>query len=923
MRTRTCRGWLVGTLTITLMAAGSAGSHAAEIPGADAPVPAPLDWGEIRADPDGDRQVKGAGEVDPLIAEPMAAPTAGDAARRAAWRDLKAAPGGDSRALTGRGALSSGPERLAGGADRAPAPAPQAVTCPVGALGLGTPVNGNLGASACRLPQVMIDETRGSFADQYLLETAARGRLTVTAGRQDFAPYLAVLDEQYNLLASSTSAGADAAIDILVPQGRFIVVVSAAAGGVDQGGAYTLSADLAPTPSAGNCQAAMPLTPGTPQQAALGDRDCRLFDIFTGVFRDPFVQVYTFELDEAGALALQATGGALHPLLVLADADFVPFAVSGTSGATTTQSEVHLGPGSYRLVVSSITAGQGSVALETAFTPAASDCAPEDKPLVGTIEGALAEGDCRMAYLPAGSRDQSRVDLYRVVAPQSGLMVVSLEAEGFQPALRIFNPLFETKYGPIEAPEGLDTIGAQVTAAPNTYLLAVEVAGNAAGMGNYSLTLGFQALDVDCSVETLAPTGSADGSLGLEDCSLRGAGLGNANSRVDQYRVTVAERGILSVSLNATGFSPFLAAYSDAMKYMSSVSPDQGPAELELVVYPGTYVLLATSQLPAAGNYRISTRFQRVPPPANCPIKPIGPTATVNGDLSAASCRVFDVMPGYPVQEHTDRYRLTLTQRGRVTIAQTSIELDSFLDLYDADYNYITHNDDANPPELDSEIEVLLPPGEYIIHATTVGVSTGAYRLTTRFQAEPAPDPCPIDTLLPDASRPERLATANACLALDWLAAGGGYSETPLDVYRLHLPQQGTLTLDLSALAFDPALGVFDPNWVALAANDDRSDIDLDSRLELQDWPPGFYLVVATTSDGDGGDYLLETAFEPLPFNPGEGTPTPTPVTPEHTPTPRPTTPTPVATTPGPIDGNKVIFLPCTVRNGNCASEPR
>jgi hypothetical protein len=804
------------------------------------------------------------------------------------------------------------------------ADAPAALACTVGTLAAGSAADGRLDDADCRLPQV-IGGDNPSYADQYVLTLAERGRLTVNVGRRDFDPYVAILDDQYYVIAESTSAGAAAEARLTLPPGTYIVVVGAASGDPDTQGAYRVTTSLAPEAKPASCSADT-LAPGGSVNGAFVSTDCRLFDVLPDVFSDPHVEIYVITLPAAGALRLEMRSTALQPLIILADPAFVPFAADRAPAASpnTLISTTYLRAGTYLVLATSVSVATGDFTLTATFTPSAADCAPEDAATPSSLTGQLATDGCHLAFLPNDAYDQSPVALYRIVLPQAGEFELTVRATGFTPVVRAFNHHYDMLLNrPLSAPAGSTTLRASlIWPYARTLYLAVSAAEGGSATGDFTADIEFTPDGSACSFATLDPTAAVDGQLAITDCILADVdpeGL-SYNSRVDQYYVTVNQRGRLNLAMTSPSFETHLMAFDENWVLMAADAAASGTKDtaLDLVVHPGTYIILATSNAAAAGSYRVTAGFQALPPPASCPIQPIQPTAEITGDLTAAACRVTDVRPDVPTQEHVQRYRLTLPGRGAITLAMQGLgpvdtKIDSVLEIYDAATGeLIARNDDIAPPDTDAQIETVLPKGEYIVHATTPklygGVTTGPYRLTTQFTAQPAPASCPMEDLALDEVVQGSIDADADCRLFD--TSMGGFASLPVHLRRLHVPQAGVLTVDLQALGFNPLLAIYDPRWTLLRANDDAIDgVTEDSQI-VWNAPPGIYTVAAISSDVKSGDYLLETQFEPEAYvPPATATPTrtvrttPTGATPtrESTPTVRP-----------PGDGK--IYLPYGVR---------
>ncbi len=881
-----------------------------------------------RSDAAGESQAKGHGLpiLQPLgSADPLAEPANRfPVPEQTATYELRPIFGIARTGKAGLAAPSAARSEPPAGSDAPAAPAgPAAQTCTVGSLAAGAATDGLLDDGDCRLPQV-IGGDNPSYVDQYRVDLTERGRLTVNVGRRDFDPYVAILDDQYYVIAESTSAGAAAETGLVLPAGTFIVVVGAAGATADTQGAYRLTTVFEPEATPQNCTATKPLAPGGSAGGALAVGDCRLFDVLPGVFSDSYVQLYAITVPQAGALNLEMRSTSLRAIIILADTHLNAFNAGRASDASPDALTLtsYVRAGTYVAIVSSASAATGGYTLNAGFAASTADCTPAETPADATVTGRLAPDGCHLSYLPNGSNDQSPVVLYRIVLPQEGDYEIQVRAQGFVPVLRGYNIHYgDALSRPLVLPPGAKAT--LIWDDASTLILAVGAAEGGAVSGDFTAELDFKPSGpADCSVAELGPTAAVDGQLGITDCRLLDISSLDLpyDSRADQYRVTVSQHGKLSVVMTSSAFDTHLVSFDENFVLLSQMAANDGRnTRMDLEVYPGTYVILASSISASAGAYRLTTTFQPSPKPASCPIKPIQPSADVTGALTTASCRTTDLVPGSPTQEYVERYRLTLPARGHIVIEQHPTEgaaglEDTLLEVYDPiTYARIARNDDIDfaNQDYDSKIDTFLPKGEYLIHASAAkvigGVPPGGFRLSTRFTAQPAPATCQGNTLGLSARELGDLDQATSCLIFD--SPLGGFSGLPLRWYPLHVPQAGVLGVDLQALGFDPRLEIYDPRWTLLRFNDDKvPGVDLNSQI-VWSAPPGFYLVAAVSSDGAAGDYLLDTEFEPEEYEPP---PAPTPTRPIGATPTRTSTPTPpgeVTPTGKPVDVGK-IYMP-------------
>ena len=193
-------------------------------------------------------------------------------------------------------------------------------------------------------------------------------------------------------------------------------------------------------------------------------------------------------------------------------------------------------------------------------------------------------------------------------------------------------------------------------------------------------------------------------------------------------------------------------------------------------------------------------------------------------------------------------YRFEVVEGGRIRIDLTSAEGDSYLYLLTEDGSRITDNDDG-AAGLDARVERDLPPGVYLVEATTVGGrGRGAADFMLSISRVTGCEPVHLGALEPGVD-----LTASGSWTLD--TCGSNFVvEHPAHSYSFDLPQDGRVLIDLTSINGDPVLSLVSPSRGVVAANDDGGE-GRNSRLERY-LPAGIYLIEATT--------YLERDLQPL-----------------------------------------------------------
>ncbi len=785
------------------------------------------------------------------------------------------------------------------------------VTCPPESIDLagGAALEGILDAGDCRLPQFLGEDTDHALADSYRFRVPERSRVSIDHESSDFALGVVLLGGQGLILIDAPLGGGGqlGGVAPILPPGDYFLFVTSGEGDSSASGAYRLNASMSAQAPPAPCTAS-PLVPGE-TTGTTDPADCRFFDYVPGLTLQSRTDAYALEMDASGRLSLGVTSGDFFPAVAVAsNGRLVDFADGAGPGVAL---DIALPAGAYQVLVFSLSPDTGAYRLTTEVQPAGDGrCEPEPALIDEEMSGSLAEGDCQMAWIGGGG-DQSWVDLYAVVVPQFlDTWSISLQADGFHPAMRFLDLQLNPVLQGVESPEGSRIDLRIESVAASTYILAVESAGPGMSEGDYELEVDLiPVAEPVCTVEALAPNGNASGSLSDTDCYLAnsygqidtGSQISDLDARLDQYRVEVDRRGRLSANLGSAEVDMALVFYDAAVTYPTIYEdPASMDASGSVIVQPGTYIVLVSSLTPDLGDYQLQLGFEPQAAP-DCGPTPLGFGAPMDGALTEGDCYFGDILDGDFLQRRADAYRISLPERGRLTLEMSSDEIDAYLELYPADgEGLLDFGRDIVPGfDLDAAIEIQLPAGDYLLVASSdIGIESGSYRVEADFEALTAD--CSAADLAVDETR-EGSLTEESCRTSD--LPGGGSRGVATDVYRLIVPQLGRLEIEMNsedpAGGVDPALFLYSSDWQLLASNDDLvSGILFDAYLPLEIITGAYYLVAATSTGLTGG-YELVTSFEPadyefVPSTPGTPRPTATggPIEPTATPLP-PTTETP------------------------------
>ena len=218
--------------------------------------------------------------------------------------------------------------------------------------------------------------------------------------------------------------------------------------------------------------------------------------------------------------------------------------------------------------------------------------------------------------------------------------------------------------------------------------------------------------------------------------------------------------------------------------------------------------------------------------------------ATVTGSLTTSDCK-------YPGGELTDRFVFTTAEQRAVRFSQRSLQMNTYLEVYDADEGILAFNNDSadvvNHPA--SAIRMLLAPGTYEVSPSAFAAGeTGGYSLTA--------------TAVPESSNNcgERTFAMRGISTIAELATGdcttGGAASYLYERYLMVMHAGQTYTISMNSTSFDTYLELGPLNGAAVASNNDANGTN--ARIIFTPTVSNFYVIVASSfNTGASGAYTL------------------------------------------------------------------
>jgi hypothetical protein len=590
--------------------------------------------------------------------------------------------------------------------------------------------------------------------------------------------------------------------------------------------------------------------PDESKTASFAAGDCTLRNLIGGA-RTEYAHPYGVTLPRDGILSVDLKSASVDAYLYVYSLSGLRLYANDNVSAQSTDSRaaIALRQGTYVLIASTRGVTAGSYTLQTALGTQ-SACPESEARLDAPMDGELTRDSCRVMDVAAPRTDPSRVVPYRLTVPSPSVLTAKMSSKEFSPYLEILDSRYQYLFYADAA--GDPEVELVVSLGPGSYTL-LATTSEAGITGAYTLTATL-ADPRSCSISDIGLGATAEGLLVEgEDCRyLDLVSPSEDTTPIDLHRVTISQRGVLSLSLSSTVFTPFVGVLDEQGHELNSTAGDEEPGPIAQIVtslLPGVYYILANTW-DGGGAYTLMSSFSESRP---CKFEDARPGESMQGALMAEGCRILDLLAPNGNPAYAAGYRLSVPDRRMLTADQTSTQVDSALYLFGPNALLLAFDDNGGGGK-NSRVTILLGPGTHMLAASSADGGTGSFTLSARLTEPPA---CAIETIEPAATVSGQLASTD-CRARETVAGstGGAYVRR----YRVTLPQAGRLQLQVSSRTVATALALTDAEsrTMQIATTQVNGSARMEKRLEA-----GTYIVhVMTMGAGQTGSFALQSAFE-------------------------------------------------------------
>ena len=217
---------------------------------------------------------------------------------------------------------------------------------------------------------------------------------------------------------------------------------------------------------------------------------------------------------------------------------------------------------------------------------------------------------------------------------------------------------------------------------------------------------------------------------------------------------------------------------------------------------------------------------------------------TSSGTLATSDCQLGD-------GTFVDFFAISTGEANAYRFQETAA-FDTYLYLAAGDGAVIAENDDASAGSSNSAIKALLPPGSYLLGASSFNAGvTGDYSVSSSTTSTSVSN-CELVFVVKNVSTTQNVE------ATDCLASAPSAPPVYGDAYFIFLRAGQSMTVTMASTQLDSFLEIVRTDGVSLASNDNKDATSKDAQLTFTATQSNYYAILARTAvSAQTGSYTL------------------------------------------------------------------
>ena len=458
----------------------------------------------------------------------------------------------------------------------------------------------------------------------------------------------------------------------------------------------------------------------------------------------------------------------------------------------------------------------------------------------------LTTSDCRLREATGSNlAPDAKAKLFRISSQVEGVFSFSVQAPSFDPAVYFQDGDLKIR----GMASGKNHQGNLTIHVPKGNFTVI-VSATAVSYGDFQIAASFEA-PRNCEVRPLVIGQTEKGSFPDAPCRELDMTLYSTRDLPLQlYSLKAPSTSVLTIEMNSGVLDSYVALLTTQNTMLGSDDKGSGGAGARLLmsVPAGAYLVRANSQDGKLGSYNLLVKSEQ---PRQCAAKPLESGVTINAVFNPDGCRYLDLFAPSARTSPVERYEFTNPEKGWIELNMSGSKVQPNLMIFDGTGAVQTRQSALGIGQA-SQIIYSMKPGVFNLFATTAGNPYSDFSISFKFNKLPD---CQIADL-PTAPMASRLTTSS-CRVLDYLVPSRDAALAA--AFKVPGTKPRMLRALMQSKLLDAYLYLLNPAGTVVVENDDDGGGPAGTDSLINNLiPDGDHVLLATTFDGDQGDYTID-----------------------------------------------------------------